>query len=130
LSSLANIPRREYYRTPRAQHPRSANKSVARSVDLIAQYDSYAMIDLIAPRPLLMITGTEALTSGQSVTAIDKYKGPKELFWIDGASHIDLYDRVEYVPQAVKKLSEFFGEHLGSESWTEALRKPLEKLIG
>ncbi|MEV7993195.1 alpha/beta hydrolase [Streptomyces sp. NPDC086077] len=39
---------------------------------------------------------------------------PKELFWIDGATHIDLYDKEEYVPTVVTKLSSFFGEYLGT----------------
>lgn len=37
---------------------------------------------------------------------------PKELFIVEGASHVDLYDKPEFVGQAVRKLSEFYGEHL------------------
>jgi fermentation-respiration switch protein FrsA (DUF1100 family) len=102
-----------YYRTPRGEHPRSANKWVARSVDQIAQYDSYALIHMISPRPLLMIAGTEADTARFSVEAIEKAREPKELFWIEGASHVDLYDKDEYVTPAVTKMTGFFREHLG-----------------
>jgi len=104
----------DYYRTPRAEHPRSANKWVARSVDKIAQYDSYELVDLIAPRPLLMIAGTEADTQRFSVETIAKAKGPKELFWIEGATHIDLYDKPEYVDPAVAKLASFFKENIAA----------------
>jgi fermentation-respiration switch protein FrsA (DUF1100 family) len=38
---------------------------------------------------------------------------PKELHWIEGASHVDLYDRPEYVGPAVERLTEFFGKELG-----------------
>ncbi|MBB5406415.1 hypothetical protein HDG34_000330 [Paraburkholderia sp. HC6.4b] len=103
----------DYYRTPRGQHPHSTNQWVARSVDKIAQYDSYALVDLIAPRPLLMIAGTEADTQRFSVETIEKAKGPKELFWIEGASHVDLYDKPEYVDPASVKLVSFFKQHLG-----------------
>lgn len=103
---------REYYRTPRAQHPHSPNWYVARSVDQLAQYSSYDLIRLISPRPLLMIAGTEADTAYFSREAIEKANEPKELFWIDGASHIDLYDKEEYVPTAVAKLADFFHHHL------------------
>ncbi|AWW43028.1 DeoR faimly transcriptional regulator [Streptomyces sp. AS58] len=103
-----------YYRTPRAQHPNSQNWYVARSVDQIAQYSSYDLIHLISPRPLLMIAGTEADTAYFSREAIEHANEPKELFWIDGASHIDLYDKEEYVPTVVAKLSSFFGEHLNA----------------
>ncbi|MEU7341349.1 MULTISPECIES: alpha/beta hydrolase [unclassified Streptomyces] len=105
---------RDYYRTPRAQHPNSPNRYLARSVDQIAQYSSYDLVHLIAPRPLLMIAGTEADTAYFSRRAIEKANEPKELFWIDGATHIDLYDHEDHVPTVVAKLASFFGEHLGA----------------
>ena len=36
----------------------------------------------------------------------------KELFIIKEATHMDLYDGTKYVPQVVKKLTEFFGNTL------------------
>ncbi|MCU1645235.1 MAG: hypothetical protein JWN03_5510 [Nocardia sp.] len=105
---------RDYYRTPRAQHPNSPNWWVSRSVDQIAQYSSYDLIHLISPRPLLMIAGTEADTAYFSRQAIEKAREPKELFWINGATHIDLYDKDEYVPTAITELAGFFTEHLAA----------------
>ncbi|MFD7756011.1 alpha/beta hydrolase [Streptomyces sp. NPDC059757] len=105
---------RDYYRTPRAQHPNSPNQFVARSVDQIAQYSSYDLIHLISPRPLLMIAGTEADTAYFSRQAIEKANEPKELFWIEGATHIDLYDKDEYVPTAVTRMASFFKESLAA----------------
>lgn len=102
----------EYYRTPRGHHPRAVQGWVLRSVDRIAQYDSYAMIRLVSPRPLLMIAGSEAESAYFSREAVEQAAEPKELFVVDGATHIDLYDRDEYVIPAVAKLTEFFGEHL------------------
>jgi fermentation-respiration switch protein FrsA (DUF1100 family) len=102
----------DYYRTPRAQHPRSENKWPLQSIDRIAQFDAYAKIAMIAPRPLLMIAGTDADTRYFSEEAIAKAREPKELFLIDGASHIDLYDRDEFVTPAVDKLDGFFGKAL------------------
>ncbi|MGX1219285.1 fermentation-respiration switch protein FrsA (DUF1100 family) [Streptomyces ambofaciens] len=102
----------EFYCTPRGHHPRAVQGWVLRSVDQLAQYDSYAMIRLIAPRPLLMIVGSEAETAYFSREAIEQAAGPKELFVIDGATHIDLYDRDEHVTPAVAKLTEFFRTYL------------------
>ncbi|MEV1082372.1 alpha/beta hydrolase [Streptomyces sp. NPDC050211] len=102
----------EYYRTPRAQHPRSANWAVVRA-DVMAQYSAFAHQSWISPRPLLMIAGTDADTRYFSEEAIAQAAEPKELFLIEGATHIDLYDKDAYVTSAVAKLSEFFGKHLG-----------------
>ncbi|GAB4060956.1 hypothetical protein GCM10028775_78730 [Catellatospora paridis] len=57
-------------------------------------------MDLISPRPLLMIAGTKADTKYFSEQAYAQAKEPKELYLIDGATHIDLYDKPEYVTPA------------------------------
>ncbi|MFC4508117.1 MULTISPECIES: alpha/beta hydrolase [Streptomyces] len=102
----------DYYRTSRGRHPRSTNQWVMRSVDQMAPYDSYAMIDAISPRPLLMIVGSEADTAYFSREAIAKASEPKEFFVIDGATHVDLYDKDEYVTPAIAKLADFFARNL------------------
>ena len=102
----------EYYRTDRARHPRSAEFLTWSSVDRMVGFDAFRFVDLIAPRPLLMIVGREAVTSWMAVEAFQNARSPKELHWIDGASHVDLYDREQYVGPAVSKLTEFFGIHL------------------
>ncbi|MFD4509098.1 alpha/beta hydrolase [Streptomyces sp. NPDC058457] len=69
-------------------------------------------IEMISPRPLLLIAGSEADTLYMSQDAIERAQEPKELFILDGASHIDLYWKPEYVPQVVDKLAEFFTKNL------------------
>lgn len=49
-----------YYRTPRAFHPRATNTTLPRSWDLMSNFDAFAHNDMISTRPLLMITGTKA----------------------------------------------------------------------
>jgi uncharacterized protein len=104
----------EYYCTGRAQHPRSAKSLPWVSVDRLAYFDAFTLVDLIAPRPLLMVVGREAVTSWMSVEAFQKARGPKELHWIEGASHVDLYDREQYVGPAIEKLTDFFRAHLAA----------------
>ncbi|HWD78659.1 MAG TPA: alpha/beta hydrolase, partial [Kribbella sp.] len=99
----------EYYCTPRAQHERSTKSLPWVSVDRIAPFDALQVVD----RPLLMIAGRDAVTSWMSVEAFQRATGPKEFTWIDGASHVDLYDRDEYVTPAVAKISTFYAESLG-----------------
>ncbi|KAL8659610.1 MAG: hypothetical protein Q9202_007050 [Teloschistes flavicans] len=84
-----------YYRTPRGQHERSVNMTVARSVDLQANYDSFAFVGMLKPRPLLMVVGGKADTAYFSEEAVEKAEGPKELFVVDGMTHVGLYDRLE-----------------------------------
>ena len=112
-STLASIRELvDYYKTPRGQHPRATNKWVARSADLLDQFDPYADVEKISPRPPLMVAGTEAATLHYSEDAVEAAGETAELFTIEGAMHADLYDKNEYVTPAVEKLTEFFDQHL------------------
>lgn len=102
----------EYYRTPRAQHPNSTNRFLFRSVDKIMAFSALIKISDFLTQPLIMIAGTEADTRDFSEQAYALSNGPKEMFWVEGASHIAMYDTPEYVAQAVTKLTEFFGKNL------------------
>lgn len=99
----------DYYKTPRGSHPRSTNKAVAWSIDLRANYDSFAFNYMISPRPLLMIAGGDADTAYFSRRGIEKAKEPKELYIIDGKSHVDLYDDTS---ETMPKLVDFMGKAL------------------
>jgi hypothetical protein len=57
------------YRTPRAQHPRSATFLDWTSIDKTATFDAFAPIPLIGKRPLPMIAGSRAVTSWMTVEA-------------------------------------------------------------
>ncbi|MDN7846952.1 alpha/beta hydrolase [Burkholderia multivorans] len=104
----------EYYCTPRAAHPRSTKTMPWRSADLIATFSGFSLIHLISPRPLLMIAGTNADTRWMTEEALSQAAEPKTLYWIEGASHVDLYDKHDYVKLAVQKLAEFYKDELGN----------------
>jgi uncharacterized protein len=106
----------EYYCTERGYHPRSAKFFTFSSLDRIAYFDAFRFISLIAPRPLLMIVGREAVTSFMTSEAFWKAQEPKEIFWIDGATHVALYDEEEYVAPAIARLKEFFSNHLTEQN--------------
>lgn len=102
----------DYYRTARAQHPNSPNRYVFSSLPLQMAFFPFEQLDTISPRPLLVIAGSKADTLFWSREVYEKAKEPKELHVIEGATHIDLYDRPQFVTPAVSKLADFFGRHL------------------
>lgn len=102
----------DYYRTPRGEHPRSMRDMSWRSVDLLAGYDCFSAVPLLSDRPLLMIAGRRAVTAWMSIEAYQRHDGAKEFVWVEGASHVDLYDKREYVDPAVDELDRFFGREL------------------
>jgi fermentation-respiration switch protein FrsA (DUF1100 family) len=102
----------EYYRTARAQHPNSDNKYLFTSLDKLIPFTAFDHLDWISPRPLLLIAGSKADSKYFSDDAMKLAKEPKELFKVEGASHIDLYDKPEYVRPIVDKLTDFYGKNL------------------
>ncbi|OFI38509.1 hypothetical protein BIU82_04100 [Arthrobacter sp. SW1] len=104
----------DYYRTPRAHHERSTGYIALRSVDKLAQFEPFARVERIAPRPLLMVSGSEALTLPISQDAVSRAGGSAELFVVDGATHVDFYDKEEAVAPAVGKLAGFFTRNLAT----------------
>lgn len=102
----------DYYLTPRGAHPNARNRYVVTSPGLHIAYYPLEQMELISPRPVLLIAGERAETRKFSEAAYAKAQQPKELMIIPGASHFDLYDKPQYVTPAVDKMAEFFGEHL------------------
>lgn len=99
----------EYYRQPPMMHPRAPNNFLASGTSLSANFDSFRFNNLISPRPLLMIAGSKAETAPLSEEGIALAEEPKELYIIEGKTHIDLYkDTTETVP----KLVEFYSGYL------------------
>ncbi|MEN1835450.1 alpha/beta hydrolase [Pseudomonas lijiangensis] len=102
----------DYYLTPRGQHPNAISRYVVTSPGLHMAYYPLEHMELVSPRPVLLIAGERAETRKFSEAAYAKAQQPKELVVIPGASHFDLYDKPQYVNPAVTKLAEFFGKHL------------------
>ncbi|MEU5385205.1 alpha/beta hydrolase [Kitasatospora cineracea] len=98
----------EYYCTARGRHERSAKTLAWESIDKMAASDAFLAVPLIGPRPMLQIIGERAVTAWMAVEAHQRATGPKEIHWIKGASHVDLYDRQECIDPAVDKLTDFF----------------------
>lgn len=100
----------DYYRTPRGQHPRATTGFTSTSHAQLKLGGSFENLGWIAPRPILFITGDRAHSRLFSEQAYSLATGPKELFIVPGAGHVDLYDRVNLIP--FDKLTTFFRQHL------------------
>lgn len=105
----------DYYRTPRGYHSRAVNSgnSWTRTTPLsFMNMPLLTYIKEISPRPVLLIHGEKAHSRYFSETAYAAAAEPKELMIIPGASHVDLYDKVDVIP--FDKLASFFGRHLAA----------------
>ncbi|KAI7972328.1 hypothetical protein EIK77_003399 [Talaromyces pinophilus] len=69
-------------------------------------------IETISPRPLLFISGDIAHSREFSEDAYQRAAEPKELLWVSGAGHVDLYDRVDMIP--FNRLIHFFRTNLAA----------------
>lgn len=100
-----------YFRTH--AHPNSTFKYTMSSLLDLMTFDAATNMDLIN-QPLLMIAGSKADTYYMTEDAFGKatYAKEKELFKIEGATHIQTYYVQAYVDQAVNKLTSFFRKNL------------------
>ena len=78
----------------------------------VSAFTAFNQVDTLLSQPLLMIAGSDADTRGFSETAYEMANCEKELFLVEGATHIALYDVPEYVKQVTQKLVEFFSKNL------------------
>ncbi|MCP2025226.1 fermentation-respiration switch protein FrsA (DUF1100 family) [Flavobacterium sp. HSC-32F16] len=100
-----------YYRT--YAHPNSTFLYTMSSLLDLMTWDAATNMDLI-DQPLLMMAGSKADTKYMTDEAFSKAANAKnkELFVIEGATHIQTYWKPEYVLQAVNKLKGFFESNL------------------
>src|SRR5690606_3118533 len=100
-----------YHRTH--AHPNSTFRYTMSSLMDLMTFDAATNMDLIN-QPLLMMAGSKADTYYMTDEAFRKATNAKnkELFLIDGATHIETYWKPEYVNQAVDKLVSFYQTNL------------------
>lgn len=95
------------------RHPNATGSYTTESFLKLMAFDVEDRMDLVN-QPLLMMAGSIADTLYMTEDAFKKAIGTqnKELYLIQGASHIKTYWQSEFVDDAVNKLNEFFGENL------------------
>ncbi|REH17839.1 hypothetical protein BCF44_14415 [Kutzneria buriramensis] len=98
----------DYYRTPRGAHPNSKGRFLLTSMDRMLAFSVFDRIPDFLTQPMLLIAGSKADTKLWSDQAYELSQGPKELFVVEGATHIAMYDTPEYVDQAITEMVKFF----------------------
>ncbi|UKJ72503.1 alpha/beta hydrolase [Azospirillum brasilense] len=108
----------DFYRTERGMHvpegrtpELTQNRTLAGEIKFVNFYP-FNDIETISPRPMLFIAGDQAHSREFSEDAYARAVEPKELFWVRGANHVDLYDRMDLIPW--DKLQSFFTRHLSA----------------
>ncbi|WP_310593933.1 alpha/beta hydrolase [Flavobacterium sp.] len=98
-----------YYYNRTHAHPNSKFCYTLSSLMDLMTFDASTNMDLIN-QPLLMIAGSKADSFYMTEDAFKKATNAKnkELFQINGATHIQTYWKPEYVSQAVNKLKDFY----------------------
>lgn len=91
----------DFYRTPRGEFTPAGSSPLLTTHPTLSSNTKFMNfypfndIETISPRPLLFITGDQAHSKEFSEDAYKRAAEPKELYYVAGAGHVDLYDRVE-----------------------------------
>lgn len=99
-----------FYSIKRGHHPNARGAFTTTSNLTMMNFNLLDHIDEISPRPILLVVGDRAHSKFFSENVYQKASMPKELYIVNDAEHIDLYDRVDRIP--FNKLDEFFKENL------------------
>ena len=99
-----------FYAVKRGHHPHARGGFTTTSTLSMMNFRLLDYIDEISPRPILFVVGDRAHSKFFSENAYKAALEPKEIYVVDDAEHIDLYDRRNRIP--FEKLGQFFGENL------------------
>lgn len=99
-----------FYATKRGHHPNARGGFTSTSDLAFLNYRLLDYIDEISPRPILFIVGDRAHSKFFSENAYAAANEPKEIYVVEDAEHIDLYDRLDRIP--FDKLEKFFKSNL------------------
>ncbi len=100
-----------FYGMERGHHPNALGNVTNASMMDLMNYPGLEHISEIAPRPVLYVVGDRAHSYSYSEVAYENASEPKELYVVEDANHVDLYDRVDRIP--VDKFESFFNEAFG-----------------
>jgi fermentation-respiration switch protein FrsA (DUF1100 family) len=102
-----------YLDSSRGRHPYAIGAMNVNSLAALMNFDPYVNAGLLAGRNVLVVCGTQAHSRAFSEECFAKVGGNKEMYWVEGAGHCDLYDDKSKIPFA--KFDQFFRRSLAAE---------------
>lgn len=105
----------DYYMTPRGYHARAVNSGNAWTQTTPLSFMNMPILSYIkeiSPRPILFVHGENAHSRYFAETAYAAAAQPKELLIVQGANHVDLYDRMDKIP--FDGMTTFFTKYLNN----------------
>lgn len=105
----------DYYATPRGHKDSRSNQRLFVGDALLLGFDAFHLVSELLVQPLQVIVGgklgtTFSYEAGKALWA--RARNRKDFVAIEGADHYDMYDRAEYVDQAIEPLVALYDEHL------------------
>lgn len=94
---------------------RRTNRRNFRSLGSMMSFDAFHLVGELLTQPTQVIVGGRLGTTLQfedGKQLFEQAMNKEDLLVIDGAGHYDLYDKSEYVDQAVARLDTFYKQHL------------------
>lgn len=105
----------DYYMTARGHSDNRSNKRLFTSDAGIIGFDGFHLVEELLVQPLQVIVGGKLGTTfsheaGRGLW--ERARNRRDFVVIEGADHYDMYDRPEYVDQAVAHLAALYDDHL------------------
>ena len=95
-----------FYALKRGHHTNARGGFTTTSTLAMMNFKLLDYIKEISPPPILFVVGDRAHSKFFSEEAYNEAAQPKELYVVNDAEHIDLYDRVDRIP--FDKFEKFF----------------------
>ena len=105
----------DFYRTDRGFNRNSTNRLHFRSVAQLLGYDAFCLVEKLLTQPVQIVVGGRFGTTfsyEDGKTLFERARNAEDFFVVDGAGHYDMYDKAEYVDQAINRLAQFYLRHL------------------
>ncbi|WP_420606516.1 alpha/beta hydrolase [Novosphingopyxis sp.] len=104
----------DFYANRRPSDTRT-NRLLFHSNGALMGFDAFHLVGELLTQPLQVIVGGRLGTTfsfQDGKTLFERATNKEDFLIIDGAGHYDLYDKDEYVDQAIERLDGFYKDHL------------------